>query len=666
MLSKLSKLLHKDKSLKKADISINTSIAEGGWHAPLSAKELLDTPLRQRYLSMIWQNISMTPEMFNRLYRTPIERYAELVQLLPASESHHHAHLGGMLDHGLEVISIAIRLRQNYVLPQNSSPEEQAKQKDVWSAVVIYAALLHDLGKIFVDIEVHLKSGNRWYPWLGKPNEPYKFRYIQDRDYSLHPTLGAFLSHYLLPQEALDWLMSFKQASSSLFYLLSGHNDKAGLLAEIIQRADQMSVTMALGGDINKLSETPKISFAKQLQIALIHVINNFKLNATQGGGNGWLTDDGLWVMSKTTADNIRAYLISQGISVPSQNGKLFDELQAHNLIEKNAQGEAIWHAKVTSQTGWTHDKPFTVLKISPTVIWENIESRPAIFNGRVELTDEKNNLLSGDTPLQVSNSENVDENIKNVADGGLSLSETDINDLTTVSVSQNNSEALSETNLALSEQKAQSSTKTIEGNIGYEENTDDELDSYLELFPVKTDVLTEEEHEVTATTQTTQCEEIEKTKEVIDYPSDSEPIKSLDTDTNNAINTDVVNADKFLQWLKSSIQAGTLIYNRPNAKLHIIQNHAFLVSPGIFQLYLSEAGITDKASWELLQKQFQSLGIHKRQRLKNDRKNIWKCKVAGPKKTSKLNGYLVDNPEQLFGSKLIINNQWLTLEGEI
>ncbi|WP_081250489.1 TraI domain-containing protein [[Haemophilus] ducreyi] len=40
--------------------------------------------------------------------------------------------------------------------------------------------------------------------------------------------------------------------------------------------------------------------------------------------------------MSKNTADNIRAYLISQGISVPSQNGKLFDELQAHNLIEKN------------------------------------------------------------------------------------------------------------------------------------------------------------------------------------------------------------------------------------------------------------------------------------------------------------------------------------------
>ena len=50
--------------------------------------------------------------------KKPIERYAEMVQLLPASESHHHSHLGGMLDHGLEVLSFSAKLRQSYVLPQ--------------------------------------------------------------------------------------------------------------------------------------------------------------------------------------------------------------------------------------------------------------------------------------------------------------------------------------------------------------------------------------------------------------------------------------------------------------------------------------------------------------------------------------------------------------------
>gem|GEM_PF-2068952 len=84
-----------------------TLINDDGWLTPMPANTLLDTPLRQKLLSILWQKVSMSQDLFNKLYRQPIERYAELVQNLPASESHHHAHLGGMLDHGLEVISFA-------------------------------------------------------------------------------------------------------------------------------------------------------------------------------------------------------------------------------------------------------------------------------------------------------------------------------------------------------------------------------------------------------------------------------------------------------------------------------------------------------------------------------------------------------------------------------
>ena len=51
-----------------------------GWHTPKTAPELLNTPLRQQYLATIWQNVSMTPKMFDTLYRAPIEKYAEMVQ----------------------------------------------------------------------------------------------------------------------------------------------------------------------------------------------------------------------------------------------------------------------------------------------------------------------------------------------------------------------------------------------------------------------------------------------------------------------------------------------------------------------------------------------------------------------------------------------------------
>lgn len=200
-----------------------------------------------------------------------------------------------MIDHGLEVIALASKLRQSYVLPQNAAPEDQAKQRDVWSAVVIYAALVHDIGKVATDLEIVLLDGSRWFPWQGVPKQPYNFRYIKGRDYNLHPALGSFFAGQLIPQDAFDWIAPFPEAFSQLMYFAANHTDKAGILGEIIQKADQYSVAMALGGEPTKLAEKPKVSFAKQLHIALQEVVKNYKLNTPRGGGQGWLTDTGLF-----------------------------------------------------------------------------------------------------------------------------------------------------------------------------------------------------------------------------------------------------------------------------------------------------------------------------------------------------------------------------------
>lgn len=591
------------------------------WHQVLSAEELLDTPLRQQYLQTIWQNVSMTPKMYKTLYETPIKKYAELVQILPASESHHHSHLGGMLDHGLEVISIAAKLRQNYVLPQNSPPEEQAKQRDIWTAVIIYAALLHDIGKILVDIELLLKDSTIWHPWQGKPSQPFKFRYIKDRDYQLHPNLGGFLAPYFIPQEALNWIMDYPKAFSTFMYFISGHTDKAGILNEIIQKADQFSVTMSLGGDINKLSETPKISFAKQLHIALTHVVKNLKINAPKGGGAGWLTQDGLWVMSKTIADSIRAYLMSQGISVPSQNGKLFDELQAHKLIETTPENNAIWNCNIISNAGWKPETIFTLLKISPNIIWDKIDDRPSFFDGQV---------LSTNSPAEALNT--IEQEI--------------------MLATENNS---------VTEELPKQSDDTL-----HDTKEIDPLENILNLFPV-TAPITEEP----STPETlSEPELITETEPVLNTRQiDSKSIINKSTDiklTSHDNNHDI--ALNFIQWVKKSITSGDLIYNKPNAKLHIVENCLFLVTPSIFQYYIqTQTGNTNKEEWELLQKRFQTLGLHKRQKMANgDSQNIWSCLIVGQKKKSILNGYLIDNLDEFFGKNRPINNHWLQIQGDL
>ena len=154
-----------------------------GFHLPAKATALLQSPLRQQLLENIWRRASLSRAQFNTLYLKPLERYAELVQLLPASENHHHAHLGGLLDHGLEIMAYALKIRQTHLLPIGAPPESQSAQAEAWTAAAAYGALLHDLGKIAVDLRVELEDGRAWHPWHGPINRPYRFKYVKGREY---------------------------------------------------------------------------------------------------------------------------------------------------------------------------------------------------------------------------------------------------------------------------------------------------------------------------------------------------------------------------------------------------------------------------------------------------------------------------------------------------
>ncbi len=45
---------------------------------------------------------------------------------LPASETDHHAYLGGMLNHGLELAACCLKLRQSYLLPTGQAAQTNA------------------------------------------------------------------------------------------------------------------------------------------------------------------------------------------------------------------------------------------------------------------------------------------------------------------------------------------------------------------------------------------------------------------------------------------------------------------------------------------------------------------------------------------------------------
>lgn len=608
-----------DIKLNLQDLNLSQPKADNdGWIMPCPASKLLDTELRQKYLNLIWQQVSMTQDMFNELYKKPIERYAEMVQLLPASESHHHSHLGGMLDHGLEVLSFAAKLRQSYVLPQNAAPEEQSRQRDAWTAAVIYAALVHDIGKVIVDIEIQLKDGTRWFPWNGIPTQSYKFKYIKGRDYELHPVTGSYLASYLIPHEAFEWLAEYPEAFSSLMYAMADHKDKSGLLSEIVQKADQNSVALALGGDVSKLVQKPGTSFAKQLVMALRHLLQHkFKINTPKGPADGWLTDEALWLMSKPTADQIRAYLLEQGISAPTDNPKLFNEMQSLGIIESTTDGTAIWHCRIKADSGWCPPKAFSLLRVRPEIAWENLDDRPNAFLGRVDI--ETDALLNG---------ENTETTIESMMSIPMVAESVNISSPENISAQQ---------------------SPIIKESV-------DMADLVMDLFPPM-----ESPENSSIVEETSQVEESEQLAVALPIMEEATSQRKLEKSKESV----VISGESFVEWLKAGIIGNTLTINNTSAKLHIVKGQLFLVTPGIFQMFFNSKGITNftKKDIESLQYSFQDLKLHRKYRQSNnDSVNFWRCKVVGPRKTSHLIGYLIDKTDYFFGNRIPIDNLHLSL----
>ncbi|MDD2001966.1 MobH family relaxase [Pseudomonas putida] len=355
--------------------------APEGFFLPLPAESLLGAGNRKKLLERIWQYTALSEPQFDQLYLDPIRRYAAYVQQLPASESHHHAYPGGMLDHGLELVACSLKLRQSYLLPSGAAPEDQAAQADAWSAAIAYGALLHDIGKIAVDLQVEYQNGDMWHPWHGPLNQPYRFRYMAGRDYKLHGAATGLLYTQILTPLQLDWLSSYPILWRHLLFLLANHYEHAGTLGELILQADRVSTAQNIGANPTKALQAPKHSLQHHLLAGLRHLVKNeFKLN--QPGAAGWLTKDHLWMVSKTATDKLRAYLLAQAVDgIPSSNIALFDELQSHGLVDATPEGKAVWTATVADDK-WQHR--FTFLRLQPSLIWADAP-RPDCFSGTVE-----------------------------------------------------------------------------------------------------------------------------------------------------------------------------------------------------------------------------------------------------------------------------------------
>lgn len=594
---------------KKAPPSAPAGPSKQGFTQPSAGQDLLALPRRQKLIENIWQRTSLSREQFALLYRDPLRRYADLVQQLPASENHHHAYPGGLLDHGLEIVAYALKIRQNYLLPIGAPPESQAAQAEAWSAAVAYGALLHDLGKIAVDIEVVLEDGKPWHPWHGRIEKPYRFRYVKGRDYQLHGAASALVYFQVLSPHVLDWLSGYRELWSSLIFVLAGQYQHAGVLGEMIVQADQASVAQELGANPQRAMEAPKNTIQRQLADGLRTLVTEkFKLNQPDGPSDGWLTQDALWLVSKPASDQLRALMLSQGVEgIPTSNAPFFNLIQDQAIIQVNAQDKAIWKATIDTGHGWKNT--FTLLKVSPALIWPDPADRPAPFTGTFTLEQPEDTELDQQRPTPLSDiatpSFPIPQSVMHVT----SSQEVPSSETLPPPAFQTGLDPMDET-LALADELFGEAAPSSEIPTS-------------QLLP-----------DVTRNSFT----------DCIAEHSAEETISAEDA-------TDLGQA--FIAWARQGVLSHTLVINDAKALIHTVDGTAFLVSPGLFKRYALEHPHLQRETkargietWQLVQRGFEKL---KTNRKTPDNLNIWTCEVIGPRKSKLLKGYLLKDPGAIF-----------------
>lgn len=203
---------------------------------------------QSKLIQEIKQILRLNHKEFETLVMPCIENYANFVNMLPASEAHHHRGQGGLFRHGLEVGKWACKFADNHQFCRGETPESRRSNEPRWQLASFLAGLIHDIGKPLSDVVVIDKNGNiEWDPYAGSltdwlvSNElsSFYFRWSKNR-HGKHEKLTAMFIPLIIPNITSSYL-NRSQIYSAFADAVVGTTLEQPL-AQIVMKADQESV----------------------------------------------------------------------------------------------------------------------------------------------------------------------------------------------------------------------------------------------------------------------------------------------------------------------------------------------------------------------------------------------------------------------------------------
>jgi integrating conjugative element relaxase (TIGR03760 family) len=569
--------------------------------------------------------VGTSPDYWAALYQPLLDNFAAFVQQTPASEAHHHCCQGGMLTHSLQVMKLALEARKGKMLPPGAAAEEVNRQQHAWTYATASAALLHDVGKPCSDQKLRLFAADGqdthhyWEPLHGAlQSAHYRVEFVRDRQYRTHELLPPLLARQLTPPVALSWLQQdFPGVFKAWLGYLSGQDEVAGVLGQMVTEADMQSVADDLSGGVPTHTQQIPTAKAKPLSQRLLtglrFMLDNQQVTLNRPGAAGFFDGESLWLVSKRVLDDIRTHLEKEGqTGIPSRNDRLMDELQQHNILTPTASGQAIWNATVKAGT---MEVAFTLLRIPATTLWADPAQYPKPLDGSVIPNAKDGEAATAPQPAPIPSkpipatatpTAATTAQVANVVAAG--SGGDDVEDWLP--------DAISTPELAFTQDPFPDQalpTPMADGGSVPAWGDDDGLMLPV-VIPDSTAVAAVT---VTAAPATTAP------------PPLAIPQATGDPDSDDT-------GQRFLNWLSQGLRLSQHKLNTRDAFMHTVKEGLLLVSPRVFKEFAGENG------WDYAQKRFTKLGLHRKA---PDGGNIWLYNVRGETKSGVVRGFLLANP---------------------
>ncbi|MCR4467933.1 MobH family relaxase [Burkholderia sp. SCN-KJ] len=554
----------------------------------------------------IGSSLGLSPESERRDVEPLLQRLTEFVQLLPASESHHHAQPGGLLIHLLEVACYALHLREGYRLPLGASPEDQMRHGARCSYAVLVAALLHDIGKPLADLKIELAAGHEvrpWVPMAGSMNEQggdwycVNFPAPGERDYGAHSRLAIVLLQRVVPPASLSWLAGYPPVLQELAAYLSGDcggkdsakdGAKNCALAKIVGDADRRSVAEnLLAGPRTRFSTARAVPLIERLMEGLRLLLAEGGMSLNRAGATGYCDGESLWCVAKTLAEAVRNYLASNeeqqsgAAGIPTDNNRLFDTWQEYGALVPAPEGGAIWTIAVAIGA-WT--QTFTVLRFPLTRLYADPARYPrALAAGTIHVVE------PGAEPKPAA------ESVGN-ADGGATPTPADsaprasspVADAATTAVVQSDEVPDTAGSTARGEQDSPDRHQADDNSPRSQERAAFEADSINEgepaYLPDSESAAALSDDAVVARGKGSDDVPLPDQVSAPVRPREKARVPSRSIAARAGARQPRPNAERFMAWVQEGVANGGLPYNESMARVHFVPEGMLLVTPAIFR----------------------------------------------------------------------------------